>query len=90
MRLYTRTVLSADAVARRGRVGCGEDDQARTLLGGAKVARGWMVSDIVSERAKRVGSDVDGALDGEWEFFFYQEGLVIIVENIDLVYPKAC
>lgn len=42
-----RTVLSEEAVARRGRVGCGEEDQARVLLGGWRVARGRMVGGMV-------------------------------------------
>ena len=36
-------------MARRGSVGCGQEDQARVLLGGVRDARGRMVGGIVGE-----------------------------------------
>ena len=43
VRLYIRTVLSAQAVAMMGREGCGHDCQVREVEGGWRVARGVMV-----------------------------------------------
>lgn len=39
VRLYIRTVLSEEAVARRGREGCGVESQVRELQDGVNVAR---------------------------------------------------
>lgn len=43
VRLYTRTVLSDEAVATTGRDGCGAVIHVRAELAGVSVARGWSI-----------------------------------------------